>query len=62
METYNHYLNTYNEYGQNLQGDLPLALFMIKLLSVEKNPSVFDCYVTDLPMRFEELGNIFFWF
>ena len=31
-----------------------------KLLSVEKNSSVFDCYVTDLPMRFEELGNIFF--
>ena len=31
-----------------------------KLLSVEENSSVFDCYVTDLPMRFEQLGNIFF--
>ena len=35
METYNHYLNTYNEYNQNLHGDLILALFMIKLLSVK---------------------------
>ena len=31
-----------------------------KLLNVESKTSVFDCYVTDLPMRFEELGKIFF--
>ena len=31
-----------------------------KLLSVEKDLGVLHCYVTDLPMRFEELGNIFF--
>ena len=31
-----------------------------KLLNVEKKSGVFDCYVTDFPMRFEELGNIFF--
>ena len=31
-----------------------------KLLSEEKNPGKLDCYVTDLPMRFEKLGNIFF--
>ncbi len=31
-----------------------------KLLSDKKNLGVLDCYVTDLPMRFEELGNIFF--
>ena len=30
------------------------------LLSIEKNMGVLECYVTDLPMRFEELGNIFF--
>ncbi len=30
------------------------------LLSDGKTPGVLDCYVTDLPMRFEELGNIFF--
>ena len=29
------------------------------LLSVEKDLGVLHCYVTDLPMRFEELGNIF---
>jgi len=27
---------------------------------IKKNLGVLDCYVTDLPMRFEELGNIFF--
>lgn len=37
METYNHYLNTYNSYDQNLQGDLPLAIFMIKLLSLKSH-------------------------
>ena len=31
-----------------------------KLLSTEKESVIFDCYVTDLPMRFEELANIFF--
>ena len=31
-----------------------------RLLSQGGDPGVFDCYVTDLPMRFEELGNIFF--
>ena len=31
-----------------------------KLLNVEKKSGVFDCYVTDFPMRFEELGKIFF--
>ncbi len=31
-----------------------------KLLSGEKNLGGLECYVTDLPMRFEELGNIFF--
>ena len=30
------------------------------LLNDEKNQGVLHCYVTDLPMRFEELGNIFF--
>ncbi len=30
------------------------------LLSIENKLGVLDCYVTDLPMRFEELGNIFF--
>tara|TARA_B100000579_G_scaffold346389_1_gene299268 strand:- start:2730 stop:3527 length:798 start_codon:yes stop_codon:yes gene_type:complete len=31
-----------------------------RLLSSKNNLGAFDCYVTDLPMRFEELGNIFF--
>ena len=31
-----------------------------KLLSDKKTPGVLSCYVSDLPMRFEELGNIFF--
>ena len=31
-----------------------------KLLSDKKTPGVLDCYVSDLPMQFEELGNIFF--
>ena len=35
-------------------------LIEYKLLSGEKKSGVLDCYVTDLPMRFEELGNIFF--
>ena len=30
------------------------------LLSVKKSSGILECYVTDLPMRFEELGNIFF--
>ena len=30
------------------------------LLSAEKKLGAFSCYVTDLPMRFEKLGNIFF--
>ncbi len=30
------------------------------LLNIKKTPGVLDCYVTDYPMRFEELGNIFF--
>ena len=36
------------------------VLIEYNLLSVEKKSGVLDCYVTDLPMRFEELGNIFF--
>ena len=36
------------------------VLLDYKLLSSKNNSGVFDCYVTDLPMRFEELGNIFF--
>ena len=35
-------------------------LLQHKLLSDKINSGVLDCYVTDLPMRFEELGNIFF--
>ena len=35
-------------------------LFNQNLLNNAKNLGVFNCYVTDLPMRFEELGNIFF--
>lgn len=35
-------------------------LLQHKLLSDKKNLGALDCYVTDLPMRFEELGNIFF--
>ena len=35
-------------------------LLQHKLLSDKKILGVLDCYVTDLPMRFEELGNIFF--
>ena len=31
-----------------------------KLLSNKKSSGVLDCYVSDLPMRFKELGNIFF--
>ena len=31
-----------------------------KLLSNKQTHGVLKCYVTDLPMRFEELGNIFF--
>ena len=31
-----------------------------KLLNMGKDPGVIHCYVTDLPMRFEKLGNIFF--
>ena len=26
---------------------------------MDDKPGVLQCYVTDLPMRFEELGNIF---
>ena len=29
------------------------------LLNMDDKPGVLQCYVTDLPMRFEELGNIF---
>ena len=36
------------------------ALLDHKLLSDKKTLGVLDCYVSDLPMRFEELGNIFF--
>ena len=36
------------------------VLLKNKLLSEEKKSGELDCYVTDLPMRFEELGNIFF--
>ena len=35
-------------------------LLTYKLLSDKKKPGFFDCYVTDFPMRFKELGNIFF--
>ncbi len=31
-----------------------------KLLSNDQTQGLLDCYVTDMPMRFEELGNIFF--
>ena len=30
-----------------------------KLLSAKQNPGNLQCYVTDLPMRFKELGDIF---
>ena len=36
------------------------VLLGYKLLNVEKKMGILDCYVTDLPMRFEELGKIFF--
>ena len=35
-------------------------LLTYKLLSNKQTHGVLKCYVTDLPMRFEELGNIFF--
>ena len=35
-------------------------LLTYKLLNDKKNSGIFDCYVTDLPMRFKELGDIFF--
>ena len=68
MDTYNHYLKTYNEYGKNLQGDLPLALFMIKLLNVEKDYSIFkeqykfnEYMKSDKPIKLRYYLQVDFW-
>ena len=68
METYKHYQSIYNEYNQNLQGDLPLALFMIKLLNVEKEYSLFkdqDKFIkyleSDKPLQLRYYLQVDFW-
>tara|TARA_B100000575_G_C23050576_1_gene604779 strand:+ start:587 stop:1228 length:642 start_codon:yes stop_codon:yes gene_type:complete len=68
METYKHYQSIYNEYNQNLQGDLSLALFMIKLLNVEKEYSLFkDQYKfikyleSDKPLKLRYYLQVDFW-
>lgn len=68
METYKHYQSIYNEYNQTLQDDLPLALFMIKLLNVEKEYSLFkdqDKFIkyleSDKPLQLRYYLQVDFW-